>query len=142
MPKQDVRLPCGQSPLSPMTCFGYRAAREHEFPPVIPPLFEQCLLIRLPQHQPLNLQEAKESPFSPDRGKAGGAAYMERQEICKASGSSSVDRVRFPCPSLTGLFGTKRTPNGRHSGHEDKQEQSLFPSHNQKNTGMVAEGRT
>lgn len=67
---------------------------------------------------------------------------MERQEIWKPSQSSSVDRVRFPCPSLTRLFGTKRTPDGRHSGYEDKQEQCLFPSHNQEDNGMVAEGRT
>lgn len=43
---------------------------------------------------------------------------------------------------LPHLFGTKRTPDGRHSGYEDKQEQCLFPSHDQEDTGMVAEGKT
>lgn len=48
-----------------------RAAPEHELPPLLRPLLEQRLLVRLPQHQPLGLQEAEESPVSPDRGEAG-----------------------------------------------------------------------
>ena len=48
-----------------------RAAPEHELPPLLRPLLEQRLLVRLPQHQPLGLQEAEESLVSPDRGEAG-----------------------------------------------------------------------
>lgn len=76
VPSKMCDCPCGHSAPSPVTCLGYRAAREHELSPVLPPLLEQCLLIRLPQHQPLDLQEAEESPFSPDRGKAGRTACM------------------------------------------------------------------